>query len=208
MNRELVEKAMAYSHHREWVSEMSSSQLVRPRTRPQDLPGKGREAAVVLLIYPEQDHQLYTVLTKRPDDLQHHPGQVSLPGGRREPNESIEETGLREVEEEIGVRQETVSLMGSLNPIYVPPSDFTVTPLVGWLDVKPEFVLQQSEVAELIKVPLRHFFDRQHRRKSSVRNDSRQRDVPWFAVKDHQVWGATAIILDDFVQRIGIMSEN
>lgn len=201
MNRELIEKAIAVSHPIDWVSEMSSSKLVRPRTRPRELPGVGREAAVMLLIYPENDGELQTVLTRRRDDLQHHPGQVSLPGGRREPNESIERTGLREVEEEIGIPQIAVTVLGSLNPIYVPPSDFTVTPLVGWLDAEPSFVLQADEVAELISTPLSLFFDRSNRRCSAVDNDIHDREVPWFAVEHHQVWGATAIILDDFVQR-------
>jgi 8-oxo-dGTP pyrophosphatase MutT (NUDIX family) len=202
MNRALIETALTLSHPIDWVSEMSSSKLIRPRMRPADLPGPGREATVMLLIYPQEDGELHTVLTRRPDDLQHHPGQVSLPGGRREPNEPFERTGLREVEEEIGIPQSAVSVLGTLNPIYVPPSDFTVTPMVGWLEAEPTFVLQVDEVAELIRVPLSLFFDRSIRRCSAVNNDKHERDVPWFAVEHHQVWGATAIILDDFVQRV------
>lgn len=205
MNRNLIEKAIANSHPDGWVSEMSSSKLVRPRTRPKDLLGDGRHAAVMLLIFPSPNSDsdsLQTVLTRRKDDLQHHPGQISLPGGRHEEDETIEQTAIREVEEEIGIDRNSIETLGSLNSVYVPPSDFIVTPFVGWLSNEPTFVLQADEVAEVIRVPIAHFFDRSNRRKSSVANDTKDREVPWFSIPQHQVWGATAIIIDDFVHRL------
>ena len=207
MNRTLIEKALAADHPDGWVSEMSSSKLVRPETRPAELEGEGRKASVMLLIFPAGDgDSLHTVLTRRKDDLQDHPGQISFPGGGREKGETIEQTALREVEEEIGIDRESIELLGRLNSIYIPPSDFTVTPLVGWLSKEPSFVLQASEVAELICVELAQFFDRSIRKRSPVTTDPKTRDVPWFSIGKHQVWGATAIILDDFVHRIESVS--
>jgi len=203
MNRSQIEKAIQSQHPEGWVSEMGSSKLVRPETRPKDLPGDGREAAVMLLIFPDGDDGfLQTVLTRRKDDLQHHPGQISLPGGGREEGETIEQTALREVEEEIGIDRSKIETLGTLNSIYVPPSDFTVTPFVSWLTSEPTFKLQADEVAELIRVPVTDLLDRSIRKFSSVDSDSKPRDVPWFSIQDHQVWGATAIILDDFAQRL------
>ena len=203
MNRNLIEKVLASDHPDGWVSEMSSSKLVRPETRPNELEGEGRQAAVMLLISPGSDGEtLHTVLTRRKDDLQHHPGQISLPGGRLDEGETIEQTAVREVEEEIGIARDSIEILGTLNSVYVPPSDFTVSPFVGWLSEEPIFTLQADEVAELINVPLSHFLDRSNRRVSSVSSDAKARDVPWFSIGKHQVWGATAIIVDDFIQRV------
>ena len=182
---------------------MSSAQLSRPQTRPLELSGAGREAAVMLLISPDCKTQSPSiVLTRRKDTLQHHPGQISLPGGSREAGETIQQTALREVEEEIGVAPETIEIIGTLNRIYVPPSDFTVAPLVGWLTAKPDFAIQAEEVDQLIVVPIAELLDPSNRQFSSVTSDSHQRDVPWFALLGQQVWGATAIVLDDFAQRL------
>lgn len=209
LNRTFIDKAIQQRHPEAWVSSMGSSKLVRPETRPKELSGEGREAAVMLLVYPASDDgTLHTILTRRKDDLQHHPGQISLPGGRRESGETIQQTALRESEEEIGVDQSTIELLGKLNSIYVPPSDFTVTPWVGWLEKEPAFRLQAEEVAELIRVPITSLLDPSIRRCSSVASDAKARDVPWFSIQNHQVWGATAIILDDFAQRLGRQASN
>jgi len=203
MNRNLIQQALANRHPDGWVSTMSSAKLPRPESRPMDLPGKGREAAVMLLIFPSRDDgTLNTVLTRRRDDLQDHPGQISLPGGSRDSDETIEQTALREVEEEIGIDQSEIEMIGTLNSIYIPPSDFSVEPFVGWLTAEPTFLLQANEVAELIRVPIAYLLDTSTRRFSSVDTDPKPRNVPWFAIETHQVWGATAIILDDFAQRL------
>lgn len=203
MNRSQIENAVRGQQSDDWVSTMGSSKLVRPETRPKDMPGEGREAAVMLLIFPAADDEtLHTVLTRRKDDLQDHPGQISLPGGSRDSGESLDQTAIREVEEEIGIDRAKVRTLGELNSIYIPPSDFTVTPFVGWLDSEPTFKPQADEVAELIRVPIAKLLDDSIRKYSSVDSDPKLRDVPWFSIQHHQVWGATAIILDDFAQRL------
>ncbi len=203
MNRTQIVNALASGHPDGWVSEMTSARLVRPSARPKDLAGEERHAAVMLLIFPTDDGEsLQTVLTRRKDTLQHHPGQISLPGGSLDDGETIEQTALREVEEEIGIDRDSIEVLGRLNSIYVPPSDFTVTPFVGWLPKEPSFELQASEVAELICVEISQFLDRSIRRISPVISDPRERNVPWFSVDGHQVWGATAVILDDFIHRV------
>jgi len=203
MNRRQIEAAIQNQQPDGWVSSMGSSKVVRPETRPENLAGEGREAAVMLLFFPSiEDQTLHTVLTRRRDDLQDHPGQISLPGGSRDNGETLEQTALREVEEEIGVDRSKVETLGMLNSIYIPPSDFTVTPYVGWMENEPTFAIQADEVAELIRVPLTDLLDSSIRKYSSVDSDLKHRDVPWFSIQNHQVWGATAIILDDFATRL------
>ena len=167
------------------------------------MAGKGRVAAVMMLFFPEESGEFCFVLTRRPDTLKHHPGQISFPGGRVEDGETLQQAALREVDEEIGVRADKIEVLGSLEPFYVPPSDFTVTPFVGWCSDKPEFILQSEEVAELIVAPLEHFMDPATRRFSDVDSDPQDdRSVPWFAFEDLQIWGASAMFLDDLIQRI------
>ncbi len=202
MNRNQLEIAVKNEHPENWVSQMSSSKLVRPRTRPGKLEGNGRKAAVMLLVFPRSDNQLYTVLTRRQDTLQHHPGQISLPGGKCEEGESTEQAALREVEEELGVDRNSIDVVGTLNQIYIPPSDFTVTPFVGWLTGEPVFTVQPEEVDQLIRFRIADLFADSASKYSTVESDPKQRKVPWFDIEDHQVWGATAMILDDFAQRL------
>jgi 8-oxo-dGTP pyrophosphatase MutT (NUDIX family) len=157
----------------------------------------------MLMVFPSGENgSLQSILTRRKDSLNHHPGQISLPGGRRDEGETLDEAARREVEEEVGVERSAMEILGTLNPIYIPPSDFTVTPFVGWLPGEPEFELEPEEVAELIHVPLTLLLDPTIRQVSSVSSDARDREVPWFSIEGHQVWGATAMILDDFAQRM------
>lgn len=202
MSRLLIENAVACQHSNDWVSEMGSSRLDRPSFRPKHLDGVGRKAAVMLLAFPADHGHVYSILTRRKDTLQHHPGQVSLPGGRMDEEETLEQTALREVEEELGVDRSLIEVVGKLNQIYIPPSDFTVTPFVGWLTAEPTYTIQAEEVDELIRFPLNSLFNKSIRRNSSVDSDQKERDVPWFSIMNHQVWGATAMILDDFAERL------
>ncbi len=209
LNRTQLKAAVARQHSDGWVSQMGSSKLDRPQTRPKHLEGDGLEAAVMVLIYESDSApELRSVLTRRKDDLQHHPGQISLPGGRCEEDETIEQTALREVEEEIGVERGEIEVLGELDSVYIPPSDFTVTPVVGWCSKEPTFAVQPEEVAELIPVSLEQLLNPAIRKISSVASDAKDRDVPWFSINGHQVWGATAIILDDFSRRLQLVLDD
>ena len=187
-----------------WQSEMSSDALHRPRQRPSKLPGQGQSAAVLMLMFPSADQptEPSMVFTRRPETLRHHPGQISFPGGRCEEGETPEQTALRETFEEIGVSPEQVEIVGRLNSVYIPPSDFTVTPLIGWVSKRPKFSLQESEVAETIEIPVTYLLDRNNRGLAMVESSRGARDVPCFLFQDRKIWGATAIMLDDLLSRI------
>ncbi|MBP6471183.1 MAG: CoA pyrophosphatase [Chloroflexi bacterium] len=166
-----------------------------------------RIGAVLLLLYCH-DGELYLVLTRRRDDLPSHAGQISFPGGRQEQGETLLDTALRETEEEIGVAGTAVSPLGQLTPIYIPPSGFMVHPFIGWYqsDRRPHFRPSVEEVAEIIEVPLRDLLDPASATAEPWDFRGSQVTVPFFAVQGHKVWGATAIMLSEFVERLRIVS--
>jgi hypothetical protein len=130
---------------------------------------------------------------------------VSFPGGRHEPPETLETTALRETYEEIGVPAADVELIGSLTPLFVVPSNFEVHPFVGRFrrDGRPVFAPDVREVAAILEVPLRLLLDPATRVEESMelRGGLRLR-VPCFRVGEHRVWGATAMMLSEFLQRL------
>lgn len=175
----------------------------RKPKRPSHLTGEARVGAVLCLLYPV-DGELMVVLTKRPESLRDHSGQISFPGGRQDEGESLEETALREADEEVGNSAEFTTLLGTLTTIYIPPTDFIVHPFVGWAESRPQFVLNPAEVAELLEVPLSHLLDPQtrnlHQRPVTLSNGTRI-TVPYYDFNGHQIWGATAIMLSEFIGR-------
>lgn len=173
----------------------------RENVRPPARSGEPRLGAVLMLLY-ERDGRMHFVLTRRRDDLQAHAGQISLPGGRREPRESLEETALREAREEVGVLSAAITVFGQLTSLYIFPSDFQVHPFVGWHEGAPTFRAQPEEVAEIIETPLASLFDEQTRREELWEWRDGALRVPFYQIGEHKVWGATAMMLSDFVERV------
>lgn len=177
--------------------------VARPMARPK-LPGAPRLGGVLILLYCADD-ELHVVLTRRPDYDGVHAGQVSCPGGRHEPPESLGETALRETFEEIGIPPADVALLGELTSLYVMPSDFEVHPFVGRYTGagRPRFVPDTREVAAILEVPLRLLLDPATRAEEEMELRGGLRlDVPFFRIGEHKVWGATAMILSEFVERL------
>ncbi len=172
-----------------------------PQPRPfSPLSGiKARQAGVLLILYPIQC-VLHLVLTVRTSDLNHHSGQVSLPGGAWEEGDaSLQETALRETREEIGIATDELELLGPLTPIYVPPSNYMVHPFVSYAPQRPAFDPDPMEVAELLDVPLHLLLDPSARREEDWTWRGAPLHVPFYAVGEHKVWGATAIVLAEFL---------
>lgn len=203
MQKSTIIAAMNQPGFDNWRPVLDVPHLVRPRQRPKDLPGNGREAAVLLLVFPDKRGDLMTALTRRHRKLTKHAGQISLPGGRRDPGETLDQTALREAEEEIGIAAVEIELLGKLNPVYIPPSDFTVAPYVGWYDGEPQFIRNDQEVDEIIQVPIAALLDPGIYLTGPVETGSgKTMEVPYFQVDLHQVWGATGIMLSEFVDRL------
>jgi len=170
----------------------------RPLTR--DAPANVKHAAALILLY-EADGEFKFPLTIRRPDLLHHPGQISLPGGGLDHGELPEAAALREAEEEIGVDPSSVRILGSLTPLYVIVSGFVVTPFVGVVNERPQFHPEAREVAEILDVSLAELKDPARRMWGTKTPEGYLIDFPYFSVGDgHQVWGATAMMLSEFVE--------
>lgn len=173
----------------------------RPGWDPLALPPGVRDAAGLLLIYPHAG-EWHVPLTVRASHLRHHTGQVSLPGGRVDHGETLAAAALREATEEVGLDAHDVTLIGALTPLHIPVSHHLLHPIVGVAAARPRFRPAASEVAHLLEVPLARL-----REPEVVRWEQRIReappnvlmDVPYFDVDGHQVWGATAMILAEFL---------
>jgi 8-oxo-dGTP pyrophosphatase MutT (NUDIX family) len=178
----------------------------RARRRADHLPGKARLSGVLVLLFCN-DQELTLVLTRRRDDLPAHAGQVSFPGGRHEPPETLLMTALRETEEEIGIAPESLQILGALTPLYIPPSDFEVHPFVAWYHngQRPFFTPSPDEVAELLEVPLAHLFDPATLVEERWLFQGHEIDVPYFDVEGHKVWGATAMMLSELCERLRVV---
>lgn len=157
-----------------------------------------REAGVLALLFPieEEPHLLLTV---RRDDLKQHGGQISFPGGRREADETLLETALREAHEEVGVVPEEVEVLGQLTPLYIPPSNFCVHPFVGTLSFTPVLYPQDAEVSAVLRVPLAHLLTPATLRREPWNLRGQEIDVPFLDVDGHKVWGATAMMLGELL---------
>jgi 8-oxo-dGTP pyrophosphatase MutT (NUDIX family) len=161
-----------------------------------------RPAAVLVLLFP-RDGTPHVVLTVRGAGLPHHADQISLPGGRPAAGESPEATALREAAEEIGVDPASVAILGRLTPVHIPVSGFTVEAIVGVAASRPAFVPAPGEVAEVLEVPLATLADPAHLRLGRRARGGVEIDAPYFAIGDHQVWGATAMILGELLAIAG-----
>ncbi|MFQ5575579.1 MAG: NUDIX hydrolase [Anaerolineae bacterium] len=162
-----------------------------------------REGGVLLLAYPGAQNRLHLTLIRRPEYNGVHSGQIALPGGAREPNETRQQTALREAFEEIGVLPQELTVLGALSSIYIFPSNFLVYPTVACHPARPVFKPNRREVAEIIEAPLTFLFDKTLRQ-TELRTLPRlgRTELPFYNVLGHRVWGATAMILSEFSEAL------
>ena len=161
-----------------------------------------KQAAVLILLYPEQG-RLHTVLTLRNSDLRGHSGQVSFPGGKHDPQDkNLASTALRETCEEVGICDSRIEVIGELSRLYIPPSHFDVQPTVARYDVIPIFNSNPAEVAEVFSLALDDLLDPRCKHEERRRIRGHQVRVPYYDVKGHKVWGATAIMLSELEGRL------
>jgi len=161
-----------------------------------------REGAVMLLLFPTSEG-ISTLFTVRRKDLSDHAGQISFPGGRREENETFQETAVRESEEEVGIPPDSVQVLGALTPLYIPPTRFMVHPFVGAVSELPSLKLQEREVESVLQVPMRVLADPRTRRVEEWIIRGTKSDIPLFHVDGHEIWGATAMITSEFLEVLG-----
>lgn len=175
-----------------------------PRWPPPNARSRRAAVLVPVLLEPDGARLVYTV---RKDHLQDHAGQISFPGGSIEPHDdSPLETALRETEEEIDLSPDLVEVVGELEEMYIPPSDFRVSPFVGLLPPEAELVLHPDEVEEIFTVPLAELMSPETLRRVPWTRDGREYEVPVFAVEEptpRNIWGATAAMTAGLLARLG-----
>jgi len=180
-----------------------ASMTPRPRLTPAGPGGpvQLRRAAALLLVFPV-DSAAHIVLTVRSHTLGRHGGQVSLPGGVTDPGETVVEAALREAREEIGLATAEVEVLGALTPVDI-PSGFRLHPVVASMATRPAFAPANNEVARILEVPLADLLDPAHRISTTRWRDDHQVVVPAFQVDGIEIWGATAMVLAEFLASLG-----
>jgi 8-oxo-dGTP pyrophosphatase MutT (NUDIX family) len=163
-----------------------------------DVHGGRTDSAVLVPLF--WDDGLHAVFTKRRDDLRRHAGEISFPGGRRDPGETLHQTALREAWEEVGLPAEHVDVLGALAPVGTFVTNYAIYPFVGLIEPGFEWVIHEREVAEVLEFKLDdlvagHSMKRLVRRGMAFRTDV-------YEVGPHMVWGATARILADLLSRV------
>ena len=157
------------------------------------------KSAVLMLFYPADDGSINFPLIQRPTYNGAHSGQISLPGGKHEKNDPhLIHTALRETHEEIGIHPDSIEIAGCLTDLYIAVSNFIVTPVIGFSDIRPEFVLDPKEVELVIETPLSALFDSNCRKHGTVIAGGKFKiQTPYFEIDHKIVWGATAMMLSE-----------
>jgi 8-oxo-dGTP pyrophosphatase MutT (NUDIX family) len=155
--------------------------------------------SAVLVPIVKKPAGLELLFTKRTDTVEHHKGQISFPGGAAdETDTSPADTALRESSEEIGLDRSAVSILGMMDDLQT-PSGFIVTPVVGFIEQLPPLQINSDEVAEVIFIPMKLFFDDSKRHSKIIELNGTKREVYFFDVWKEPVWGATAFFVKQLI---------
>ena len=162
---------------------------------------RARNAAGLLLVFPKQKEasvEAHIILTVRSDSVRHG-GQVSLPGGVVDPGETFEQAALREAHEEVALPLEHVRVIGALTPLDIPVSGFRLHPIVALHPTRPRLTASDGEVARILEVGVDELLDPRHFVTMERERDGLALTVPAFRVAGVEIWGATAMVLAEFL---------
>ena len=183
-----------------------AQEFLAPRPRrewpPAFDPARLRQAAGLLLVFPIV-HRAHIVLTVRADTLDRHRGQVSLPGGGVEPGETFEQAALREAREEIALPIDDVRVLGGLTPLDIPVSGFRLYPIVAVTGARPILTPADGEVVRILEVAVDELTAPERLVSVERERGGRAIIVPAFHVGGEEIWGATAMVLAEFLAVLG-----
>jgi len=155
-----------------------------------------KESGVMILMYPCKN-RVYSILIKR-TSKGIHGNQIGLPGGKKEPGEDLETTAKRETEEEIGIPASQIKVFGKLSNIIINVSAHIVFPFVGYVNFLPELKVDKNEVEYVITYDIENFIFNCNSKTKVLRYNDIERKIPYFQIEGEMVWGATAMILNEF----------
>ncbi|UMB55016.1 CoA pyrophosphatase [Lutibacter sp. A64] len=166
-----------------------------------------RKAGVLVIFYPDKKGELHILLTLRASYKGVHSAQISFPGGKLDPKDSsLQHTALREAKEEVGIIEEDITIFKKMTDVYIPPSNFIVTPYLSYLKYTPKFT-KNYEVEALIEVKLSDLLA-DTAISSTILSTSYAKNiyVPCFKLNNYIVWGATAMMLNEIKELIKTIS--
>lgn len=159
-----------------------------------------RSSAVLILIIGE-NHNFNILFTLRSEKLRNHNGQISFPGGRSDSNETPFDTALRETWEEVGIEKQNITILTELTELYVPPSNSIIKPVVGYIDRHPNIIINPDEVEEAFFVQIEEFYNVENYKVTKrILHDQEIETPEWIIHKKTPLWGATAIIMSEFLE--------
>ncbi|MEZ4884152.1 MAG: CoA pyrophosphatase [Chitinophagales bacterium] len=176
--------------------------LAEEKATKERLSKKPPRICAVMMAFYEHEGDVYLPMMLRPNNSRTHPSQIAFPGGKAEKEDAdLIATAIREMEEEVGVRVHRDNIIGKLSPVYIPPSNALVTPIVGFLDHKPQYIPDHSEVAEVLDV---HFNDLLNPDNIRIKKvpliNGDFLDMPAYAANDTLIWGGTARMISEMVK--------
>lgn len=159
---------------------------------------KFKKSAVLLLLFPENG-SFNLLFIKRAENGSKHSGQIAFPGGKFEEGDNVpENTALRETEEEVGIKENDIKILKSLTSLLIPVSNFIVNPFVGMIDYKPKIIMNSDEVQEVFSLNIQEVLTAKRIEKTiHVRNQIIT--APFYVFKEFEIWGASAMILSEFI---------
>lgn len=159
-------------------------------------------AAVIVPLF-EKEGEYHILFTRRTEKVEHHKGQISFPGGRKDEGDpSLKDAALRETFEEIGVRPQDVEILGELDSMATLSSNFLITPFVGVIPYPYNFVVSSDEIEELVEVPLAALLDKKNYHQESQLYEGRPYVSSFYRYEGRVIWGATARILKQFLELV------
>ena len=174
-------------------------------------PARVRNAAGLILVYPKATRgsarvpsrqKAHVILTVRADGLRHG-GQVSLPGGVVDPGETFEQAALREAHEEVALAPDQVRVLGALTPLDIPVSGFRLHPIVAVQQTAPRLTASDGEVARILEIGIDELMNPAHLVMTTREAQGQAFSVPAFRIASVEIWGATAMILAEFLALLG-----
>ncbi|GIX40655.1 MAG: coenzyme A pyrophosphatase [Leptospiraceae bacterium] len=186
-----------------WIE--MSSRFREKDLYPPDNPIEYKNAAVLICLIPDKEKkEIIIPFIQRPKEKGPHSNQISLPGGAyEEQDKDYQYTAIRETNEEIGIPEKEIHIIGKLTPLYIPVSRFLVHPYVGYIEYFPEFRIDTNEVETLLLLHLSDFLKPENKSKQWITAHTKwipiKLFVPVFNIHNHIIWGATAMIMNEFM---------